>query len=826
HQHGGPFAPAGTKAKYGRDRQFDVQHIKIELTVNFDKKGVSGAVSHTLTAINDGLKKAVFDARELNIKKVWLASAHSSSAAAARLKPRPTKDNQQLLFDYSDDKLTVFFPKALKAGQEVTVRIEYTATPRRGLWFVIPDKDYPGRTTQVWSQGEDEDNRFWIPCWDYPNEKATSEMTITVPEKMTAVSNGELLKVKHDAPRKTKTFHWYEHIPHVSYLITLAAGEFVEVRDEWEGIPVTYYVAANRKDAVAEARRSFGNTPKMIDFFSKKTGVRYPYEKYAQVCATEFIFGGMENTSATTQTDLTLHDERAHLDFSSDPLVAHELAHQWWGDLLTCKDWSHGWLNEGFATYFEALWAEHDLGLDEFRYKMFQNAQNYLDEDSKRYRRPIVTKEYVEPFNLFDKHLYEKGALVLHMIRRILGDAQWWKAMNHYCTTYREQCVETPDLIKAIADSTGHNLEWFFDQWVYQAGHPDLKVAYSWDDEKHVADIAVSQTQKVDDRTPLFRLPLDVVFHFKRGAATHRVEFSEQEQTIHTPLKGKPRWVAFDPGNWILKTIESNGFSRDMLTEQMMEDGDCMGRIRAVHALAKEGSPPAVAALRTALLGDKFWGVQAECARALGKVRGETALTALIEGLKVRHPKARRAVVQALGSFRDDSAANALASAARKDASYFVEADATWALGKTRSDKAFNALALNLKKPTWNQTVERGALAGLSELGDARGVTLAAEYSKVGKPYMLRVAALSALAKLGADLTGPKHRDILDHLTDCLSDPNYRVRLGAVSALADLKDDRAIPSLCALLDRELDARIKQACREAVRRIRESREHPE
>lgn len=810
HEARGPFAPAGTRSKYAPDRAFDVTHIKIVLAVDFETRSIAGTVSHSLTAINDGLKKATFDARELKIEKVFGGENR----------------RDDLFFDYADEKLTVSFPKPLRAGQSITVSIAYTATPRRGLWFIAPDRHYPHRPLQVWSQGEDEDNRFWLPCWDYPNEKATCEMIVTVPEKMFALSNGELVNTTHDKSRKTKTYHWHEHVPLVSYLITLAAGEFVEVRDEWDGIPVTYYVPANRKDAEAEARRSFGNTPAMIRFFSEKIGVRYPYEKYAQVCAAEFIFGGMENMSATTQTDATLHDARAHLDFTSDPLVAHELAHQWWGDLLTCKDWSHGWLNEGFATYFEALWTEHSLGLDEFRYEMYQNSLNYFDEDSRRYRRPIVTKEYAEAFNLFDRHLYEKGSLVLHMIRNYLGDALWWKAMNLYCTRHREQCVETGDLIKSIADATGHNLEWLFDEWVLKAGHPELKVTYAWDDDKRVADVTIAQTQTVDDKTPLFRMPVDVLFHFGGRAVTHRIEFSEKEETFHIPLKDRPQWAAFDPGNTLLKTLELSGFSREMLIRQLKEDTDCMGRVRAAHAMVKDGSPDAVAALREGLLGDKFWGVRAECAKALGKIKGESALNALIAGLKVEHPKARRAVVTALGNFRDEDAVAALAPLVKKDPSYFVEAEASLALGRTRSDKARAALEANLKKETWNQTVERGAVMGLAELQGEQAIPLITECAKPGKPYLLRTAAVAALVKIGAGLADTARREILDTLTDYVNDSNFRVRVAVNASLADLKDERAIPALCGQLDRELDGRIKQLCRESIRRIQESKERPE
>jgi aminopeptidase N len=277
-------------------------------------------------------------------------------------------------------------------------------------------------------------------------------------------------------------FHWKQEIPHATYLVTLAVGEFSEIKEFGAAKPVLYYVPKGREE---DARRAFGKTPKMMEFFSAKIGVPYAYPKYAQVAALDFIFGGMENTSATTQTALTLHDERAHLDFSSDPLVAHELAHQWFGDLLTCRDWSHAWLNESFATYFEALFTEHDKGADEFAVELRQNEEIYFEEDRDHYRRAIVTKTFKQPSDLFDRHLYEKGSLGPPYVAGNVGRPGFleihWCLM---CGTTAGQVVETRQLLDAIEKATGKNLSKFFDQWVYGAGHPEYKVRYWWDARK------------------------------------------------------------------------------------------------------------------------------------------------------------------------------------------------------------------------------------------------------------------------------------------------------------------------------------------------------
>ena len=396
--------------------------------------------------------------------------------------------------------------------------------------------------------------------------------------------------------------------------MSLVAGEYTEIHEEWNGVPIIYYSPPGRE---GDTRRAFDKTPKMMQFFTEKIGVPYPWAKYSQVSVEDFIFGGMENTSATTMTSAILHDERAHADYSADSIVAHELAHQWWGDLLTCRDWSHGWLNEGFATYFDLLFKEHDLGTDEFRYAVYQDANTYIREDSGHYRRSIVHNVYNHPVDLFDRHLYEKGAMVLHMLRFVLGDDLFWKAMHHYCVKNRGGNVTTEDLQRAIEESTGKNVDWFFHQWVFRGGHPSFKVSYSWEEDTSTAQLTVAQTQTADDLTSIFRMPVQVAFLTSDGRQTFRVNLSQKEQTFYFPLKDKPKMVQFDPGYWCLKTLDFTP-PKEMLLYQLKQDEDVIGRIHAAQGLAKLGAPDCIEAIKEAVLTDSFWGVQAEAARALG----------------------------------------------------------------------------------------------------------------------------------------------------------------------------------------------------------------
>jgi aminopeptidase N len=790
-----PFALPTAKPRYAPDRPARVEHIALTLSFDFEAKVLIGRCATTFSAVAAKIAEVEMDAAALTIMKV------------------ATPSGKRLAFDHVDSKLRITLDKPLQAGKAATVVIDYEARqPRQGIYFIKPDKGYPRKPVQVWTQGQDEDAHYWFPCIDYPNAKATTEVTATVPADFFVLSNGALVKTTSDARKKTRTYFWKMDVPHVTYLVSCVAGRFAGHTDTVDGVPVSYYVELGRE---ADGDRSFGKTPKMLQFFGDRLDYKYPYAKYAQIAVSDFIFGGMENTTATTQTDTTLHDARAHLDFSSDGLVAHELAHQWFGDLLTCKDWSHAWLNEGFATYFEALFREMDRGRDEFDYYRVELQDMYKREDRERYRRPIVTNVFVEPVDLFDRHLYEKGACVLHMIRTRLGDALWWKVMQHYVAANATRNVETIDLTRAIEEVSGQNFAPFFDQWVMKAGHPEFDVTYAWDEASSRAVITVAQRQTVDDQTPLFQTPVKVDFGFANGGREHHeLHCDGQSQTFYLNLRSKPESFAFDPGGDVVKSVTLH-VPREMLAGQLATHPDVPARVDAARALGADGSASAVDALANALRTDKFWGVQAEAARALGRIRGERAFKALAAGVRTKHPKARRAVAEALGEFRSEEACAALRPLLRKDASYQVEATAAASIGKTRASAAFELLRAALRKESWNEIIRCGALAGFAELGDDRAIPILISWTKYGKPMFARRAALAALGKLGEG-----RKDVRDLAIGLLDDRSFFIRMTAVGALEALHDPAALPALEAIALADVDGRLKRRSAEAVRTISE------
>src|SRR5215470_10801745 len=799
------YALADAKPHFAPDRPCDIVHIALTLQLDITQQSLQGTCATTVRAVQDAIASVTLDAVDLQIARVRQAGGAT------------------LPYDYDGQRLRVTFPEPLQRGASATVEVNYGVTkPRLGLYFITPDAAYPHKPVQVWSQCQDEDARYWFPCFDAPNEKATTEMTVTVPQPYFALSNGTLLSTTRDEAAGTITYHWLQDQPHSTYLMTLVVGEFSERTEMVDGLPVQWYVTPGRED---DGQRAFGDTPEMVRFFSQKLGVPYPWNKYAQIAVSDFVFGGMENTTATTQTDLTLHDARAHVDFSSNGLVAHELAHQWFGNLLTCKHWSHAWLNEGFATYFDALFHEHHQGTDEFRYRMHQNARSYFREDGEEYRRPIITNVYKEPIDLFDHHLYEKGSLVLHMLRYMLGDAAFWDSLRQYVTANRYQVVETVDLERAIETTTGRNLQAFFQQWLYKGGHPEYQVEFSWDDTTRIATVTVRQQQQTRTEhgveTPLFDMPVTLVFALPEGEQRFPLRVPEQLHTFHIALPAKPRWMSFDPGNWILKKLQLK-VPKDMLIAQLQHDPDIMGRIYAAAGLGELGSLEAVASLRQALEQETFWGVQAEVARILGTIHTPTALEALLANTRLAHPKARRAVVTALGEFKDDRSATTLIDVVHAgDASYFVEAEAAAALGKTRRDSALVPLQQAAHKPSWNETLRNGVFRGLAELQDESTIPLLRDFTTYGQPPLARYAAIRALGKLGGE-KDPPPAPIVETLTALLDEEAFRTRMAVLDALEALHSPKALPALERLRDRDLDGRVKRRVTEVIEAIRSER----
>jgi len=799
------FALPGARPQYGPDKVVAVEHIDLHLTPNFGEESLDGVCTMTVRALDEPVPSLTLDAVDLQISRV------------ERLADDP-KARRELKFAARQGELEIEFEPPIAPGESAAFAVRYRAVkPRHGLFFVKPTAEHPEKVAHAWTQSQDQYARYWFPCLDYPHEKQPTTTTIVVPKGMFALGNGELVERRDEDGRTV--FRYRQDVPHSTYLMTMVAGPFVEVasgKSGRNGIPVYYYVLPGRED---EGERSFGATPKMMEVFERRIGTPYPYARYSQIAVTDFIFGGMENTSATTQTDRTLHDETAHADFSSDPLVAHELAHQWFGDLLTCRDWAHAWLNEGFATFMEAVWREADLGYDEYVYDIFECLTAYLREDSDRYRRPIVCNTFRDPIEIFDRHLYQKSAAVLHMLRGELGESRFWRAIALYVRDNAQRNVETIDLVRAIEEATGRNLRGFFNQWVFREGHPKLEVRATWDGERKVATVTIDQTQSIDSGHPPYEFDVEIGIAPAEIANERRVRahVERQHETIAVPLDFEPKLVRFDPGAFILADV-TYALGADFAAAALRDDPNVVARIRAARELAKNGGRIAREALERAFEAEPFWGVLAEAAAAIGATRAPWARTTLIRALSHRHPKVVRAAAAALGNFRDANAAAALVEAAANQKSYFVRNAALTALGKTRDARAFDVLAAAVKLRTWNGAVEAGAVQGLAELADPRALAIVIDACRTEHGDGLRRAATSALGRIGALVEEQRSR-VADELEQRLDDDSFPVAQEAIAAAETLGDARLLPALDRLSAQAFDGRLRRDAMEAAIRIR-------
>jgi aminopeptidase N len=804
-------------------RNFSTKRISLNLDLNVAAQTIGGSVTHTLEVLREG-------ATELRLNCVALTVDSVSIDGAPAKFDYPVPDYQQSAPNRNwigdaplgdeNDGLVVYANAPLARGQQITLKIEYHGAPREGLYFITPEKGIPGSRPEVWSQGQGERNRYWIPCFDYPNEKASYEGVFRADPGMYVLSNGRLDSVK-ELPDGREEYRWLQDEPQVTYLIMVAAARYEIVRDEWRGKEVSYLVPPGTgEDCV---RRNFGLTPDMLEYFSTATGIDYPWDKYAQVVVQDFIFGGMENTSATVLTSRCLYDERMLPDRDAVDLIAHELAHQWWGDMVTCREWNEMWLNEGFATYFEKLYRRHRFGEAEFVYSMDGAHRNVIEADA-RDPRPLV----VDFFNRRDAqssaNVYVKGASVLDMLRRHLGDSVFFNAIQRYGTEMRHKTAGTPDLMRACREASGENTDWFFEQWVYLSGHPDLKVTKAWDAARGLLTLKVEQTQQVTDQVPLFRLPLEVEIACPEKTELYKIVVAQQSQEFYFKLPSAPLMVLFDKGGGTLMTLD---FPRgvDELRYQL-EHGDDWARIEAARALGALGPNDAAAlALKEELRADGFWGLRRECALALAKGRAALAGDALLAGLDAGNSRVRTACAEALGDLpRSDAAETKLLALLGSDYSYHVQNAALNALVKLGSNQAYEECVAMLGRESCNSALRSNALDRLAQLDDARALDIVKRYAGPGNSRNYRHAALSAYAALSgkagedADSRRESRHQAARHLAPMLGDWYPNTRSAVIGALADLADKSMVDKLRLQAQSDPQQRLRKQAREAADKI--------
>jgi aminopeptidase N len=542
-----PFVPAPLHSK----RTYDVQNYLIRSTVDYTQKKLTGQTTVQLKPLADGFNSFELDAGGMAIESVALDQETGG--------PKP------LEFKALGEKLIITLDRGYTAGTPLAVVVKYTITDsKKGVYFVDEMREKDGKLThprQVWTQGEAEENHFWFPCYDYPDDKATSEQFVTVPSGDTAVANGELIDTTENLDG-TKTFHYKMSIPYSSYLTSFVAGDYARVEAKYGNIPLGYYVYRGAEDVGPAA---FGKTPQMIAAFEKLTGVKFPYPKYDQAIVADFKFGGMENITATTMADTEIMAARMEIMRSyTDDLVSHELAHSWFGDMVTCKTWSQLWLNEGFATFMEAAFKESEGGRKAYLEKVRNDAGRFMGDNlSNPHPHALVNKNAKPDDDLFDVTTYQKGGTVLYMLRETVGDTAFWKAVNNYLNAHKFDNVETADLQSAMEDASGQDLDWFFNEWVYSTGFPDLRIKSSYDPRKKMVMLDIQQMQKPSaDSVAAFTFPVEIqVLPARKGApVSQTIKITQARQTFQIPVSFVPKKILFDKDEKImLKTVKFTG---------------------------------------------------------------------------------------------------------------------------------------------------------------------------------------------------------------------------------------------------------------------------
>ena len=765
-------AAAGPRARadepFARSRDYDLQNARIELRFNLDQRQVIGQVTHTLTTLKDGLLGLDFDSVGLTI-------------LSARV------DGKETHFSTDAAKLHVDLERASRAGEKHEVAIRYQGSPKKGLYFILPNKSYSAQPKEIWTQGEAEETRYYIPIYDYPNDKTTTEMIVTVPRAWVTVSNGKLESVA-DAGQSMKTWTWRQSQPISTYLISLVAGEFDESKKSWRNIPVDYRVPRGEADRIEP---TFARTPEMLSFFSERLGVPYPWDKYDQTAVDQFTLGGMENASATTLTARSLlHPALAHESLEgADGLISHEMSHQWFGDLVTTKDWANLWLNEGFATFMATLWEEHHYGAKNAAYARWRAQAAWLRQ-RRLFDVPIVTHEFSNSMQ-YAGNIYGKAGLVLQMLREQLGDEAFFHALQHYLEANRLRNVATADLIKAIEESTHVDVDRFFEEWIYGGGAPRFAVSTTYDAGAKQVRMEVKQTQDLRGHLGLFEMPVEVAITTAADTMSFPITVSKAQETFSFPADSEPLLVLFDKGDKVLKALEFHKSPVEWIY-QLQHAEDVPDRADAAVALGDmKGNDAAAAALGEAAAHDPFWGVRVQALTALGRIGGTEAEKAVVAGLADPEPWVREVAVEELGKFSEDAGLGTkLTEIAAQDAAYRVRASALLALGQRKSEGAMSTLENAAKSDSPDDVIRRAALRAMGALGNDQAAPQLLEWVEPGKPMRLRTAAIDSLGKVAK-----KDDAVESRLIVLLNDPDFDIRLATVYALGERGDPAAIEPL-------------------------------
>ncbi|RPD48407.1 M1 family peptidase [Hymenobacter sediminis] len=687
-------------------------HTKLDVRFDYAKRQLLGREWVTLQPVAYATDSLRLDAKGMDIKSVTMVNG---------------TDTKTLKFDYNQEQMLVHLDKLYTPGQQYTVYIEYVAKPdelktkgseaitdAKGLYFINPDSTEAGKPRQIWTQGETEASSAWFPTIDKPNQKTTAEISMTVPARYVTLSNGALTSQKNN-PDGTRTDTWKQELPHSPYLFMMAVGDFKITKDTWRGKEVSYYLEPKYAPF---AKQIFGNTPEMLEFFSQRLGVDYAWNKYAQVVVRDYVSGAMENTSATLHGEFLQKDARGLLDAeyaNGESVIAHELFHQWFGDLVTAESWSNLTVNESFADFSEALWAEYKYGQDAGDAHAYMNMRNYLRSPADA-QKHLVRFHYADKEDMFDLVSYQKGGQILNMLRNYLTDDVFFAGLKKYLTDNKFGNGEAHQLRLALEAVSGQDLNWFFNQWYFNSGHPVVTIDYAYDAGRKEQAVTIKQTQPGQ----VFQLPMAVDVYVNGKAQRHQVVMRQATQTFRFPAASKPNLVNVDADKVLLwQKTDNKPFAE--YAYQYKNAPRFVDRREAVAAAAQ--LPPTDAAARQLLLSalsDKYAGLRLSALSGLKldeKAVQKAAAPAIRKQLaQEKNTNNQAAMLLALGELGDKKDTKAFTQALNSQ-SYAVQGAALQGLASVQPKQAL-AKAQALQKDA-NGTVAAAVAAVYAEHGDA-----------------------------------------------------------------------------------------------------------
>ncbi|GAB2796663.1 hypothetical protein GCM10027275_47520 [Rhabdobacter roseus] len=666
----GPYRPSRTLKN-------DIIHTKLHVQFDWLRQQVQGMATITFRPYFYPQSTLELDAKGFDIHAVYQLDTLRNGASAAG---QPSRE--PLEYTYDSRKLTIQLRRPYTRQETLYVQIDYTAKPNeqprggaddhptdKGLYFINADGLEEGKPRQIWTQGETEANSAWFPTVDAPNEKFIHDFFITVDSTFRTLSNGLLISSIPNGDG-TRTDHWRQSRPHAPYLAMLAAGDFAVVKEMMpNGLELSYYV---EPEYAQHAKAIFGRTPEMIAFFSNTFGVDYPWEKYAQIAVRDFTAGAMENTTATVHEEGVQADSRSLIDGNSDGVIAHELAHHWFGNLVTCEEWGQLPLNESFANYAEYLWSEYHNGDDEADWLNLQETRQYLAEAEQK-QVPLIRYFYKDREGMFDSHSYAKGGRILHMLRRYVGDDAFFLALKNYLRSHRFDTAEINDLRLAFEKVTGQDLNWFFDQWFMRPGHPQLKVEQEFMASAQKVRLKVSQVQDTV-ATTVYRLPLKVDVWVANEKKTYEVVIDKSRQVLEFPATQRPDLILFDAEAQLLGTIEQDKNQREWVYQYYHAD-KFQPKYDALTQLEGKLADTTVRNLMVKAMTDPFWKIRQMAVSNFVEYDGP-AFAAIERVIRSRaridaHPQVRAEAILTLASYGDNANDN-LFRDALSDSSYFV----------------------------------------------------------------------------------------------------------------------------------------------------------